>query len=361
VTEPQDTLALGSRCPACGAEVVWDPTNAENNCPYCSMPLEVPQPEEADASVEENDLLAALQTGGGSITDEPQRRSVRCNQCNAVSTWTEEQRSGRCAFCGAPALVEEQLDSSRIAPEGLLPFIIDKKEARKAVKKWIQGLWFRPSDLKKVAQMGQLEGLYVPYWTFDAEGVADYTAQRGDYYYVTRKVGDQTKRERKVRWTSVSGRVHRGFDDVLVCASTGVPQEHIRGVEDWPTESLVPFEQRYLAGFGSEAYTMDLEEGWQLGQAKMNDQLRTDCVHDIGGDTYRNLDMDSSFSNRTYKHCLLPLWIGAYQYRAKGWQVLINGTTGTVDGAAPLSWWKIGFAIATVAAIVFAGYVFGGG
>ena len=33
-----------------------------------------------------------------------------------------------------------------------------------------------------------MQGIYVPYWTYDAETRTDYTGQRGTVYYETRPV-----------------------------------------------------------------------------------------------------------------------------------------------------------------------------
>jgi hypothetical protein len=37
----------------------------------------------------------------------------------------------------------------------------------------------------------------------------------------------------------------------------------------------------------------------------------------------------------TYKHILLPLWVGNYRYQGKVYRVIINGQTGKVNGQKP--------------------------
>ena len=55
-----------------------------------------------------------------------------------------------------------------IAPESILPFRVDLRKARDAFAAWIKSRWFAPNALKKMANLGQLSGIYVPYWTYDA-------------------------------------------------------------------------------------------------------------------------------------------------------------------------------------------------
>ena len=111
-----------------------------------------------------------------------------------------------------------------IKPRGLLPFALDEPSARKALTRWLGSLWFAPNGLMDYARKGRtMNGIYVPYWTFDADTKSAYEGQRGMHYYETKTVMRDGKREqvqvRKTRWSRASGRVARFFDDVLVLAS----------------------------------------------------------------------------------------------------------------------------------------------
>ena len=37
----------------------------------------------------------------------------------------------------------------------------------------------------------------------------------------------------------------------------------------------------------------------------------------------------------TFKHVLLPLWVGTYRYQGKEFHLLVNGQTGKVGGKKP--------------------------
>jgi hypothetical protein len=53
------------------------------------------------------------------------------------------------------------------------------------------------------------------------------------------------------------------------------------------------------------------------------------------------VQVSSDYSNQTFKHILVPVWLLSYVYRAKSYQVVVNGVTGTVAGERPWSWIKI--------------------
>jgi hypothetical protein len=46
------------------------------------------------------------------------------------------------------------------------------------------------------------------------------------------------------------------------------------------------------------------------------------------------------------------VWLAAYRYRGKVYQILINGQTGEVEGARPYSWIKIARATAAAAIVI---------
>ncbi len=54
------------------------------------------------------------------------------------------------------------------------------------MNRWLGRLWFAPTGLQEYARKGRkMEGIYLPYWTFDAHVDADWTAESGYYYYET--------------------------------------------------------------------------------------------------------------------------------------------------------------------------------
>jgi hypothetical protein len=77
----------------------------------------------------------------------------------------------------------------------------------------------------------------------------------------------------------------------------------------------------------------------------MEAALEVDVRQRIGGDEQRITSMHPAFSAITFKHLLLPVWLLAYRYHEKVYQVMINAATGEVQGERPWSWVKITFAV----------------
>ena len=57
----------------------------------------------------------------------------------------------------------------------------------------------------------------------------------------------------------------------------------------------------------------------------------------VPGDTHRNLQIQPSFSGRTFKHILVPIWLLTYNFNSKPFQMVVTGYTGRMAGDYPQS------------------------
>lgn len=351
------TLADQFPCSECGAKLRFKPGSDVVKCDHCGHENPIPKSDSPweQASVEEQDLERGLaQIESTAVTEE--KRTVKCNACAAEFTFDPNVHAATCPFCASPVVAETH--SVRvIQAAALVPFELDQKAAMDAYQKWLGKLWFAPNDVTKYARAeGRFTGMYVPYWTYDAQTYSDYRGQRGDAYYVTVRDNDgKTSQRREIRWTRVSGSVERFFDDVLVVASRSLPKKYADRLDTWRLASLQPYKKEYLAGFRSEVYSVDLKDGFVEAKQRMENQIRSDVRSDIGGDEQRIDNIHTQWQDLKFKHILLPIWLAAFRYRGKVYQILVNGQTGEVEGARPYSWIKI--ALAVGAAVIVAGVV----
>ena len=335
-------------CDACGAEMRFVPGGGALVCDHCGNRKEITGPGPWKNSLKELDLAAALASQIPSEQTE-QGAPLKCPNCGAEVVLEGDAHAGACPFCATP-MVTGTGTTRRYKPRGVLPFALDERSARAAMTDWLGGLWFAPSGLKEYARKGRkLQGIYVPYWTYDALTRSSYRGERGTVYYETHTVMRDGKRQTvqvaKVRWQPVSGRVARAFDDILVLASHALPKSYTDALEPWDLSALEPYSPAFLAGFAAEAYTVPLEDGYAEARSKMDNVIARDVRFDIGGDRQRIHGIDTQVRDASFKHVLLPVWIAAYKYRGRSFRFVVNGRTGRVQGERPWSSWKIAFAI----------------
>ncbi|HZS09321.1 MAG TPA: zinc ribbon domain-containing protein [Blastocatellia bacterium] len=347
-------------CPACGAEAHWNPAKQALVCPYCgtTSPAKLVQDESGGERVVEHDLAAALRDIPDSSRGwQAEKISVKCQSCQAISVFDPGRVAQRCDFCGSAALVPYEEIKEAFRPESLLPVKVSETQVREMIRRWYGNRWFAPSALNSRALTDQVHGIYLPYWTFDAQVHAEWTAESGYYYYETEEYTDssgnrQTRQVQHTRWEYSSGSLDHFFDDELVPASVGVDADKLRAVEPFPTNELAPYNAGYLAGWVVERYQIDLVAAAQHSREIMDAKLEQMCAAQVPGDTHRNLQVDPDYSGQTFKHILLPVWLLSYSYGARKFQVVINGYTGAIAGDYPKSWIKITLAILAVLFVV---------
>lgn len=350
-------------CPACGAEATWNPSRQALVCAFCgtTSPAQIELSTAGREVVRENDLVAALRNiPDGQRGWQATRTSVRCQSCQAISVFEATRVGQRCDFCGSAALLPYEEIKEPFRPESLLPMKIPETRVRENIRQWYGSRWFAPNRLKSGALTDQVKGLYIPYWTFDAQVHANWTAESGYYYYVTESYRDaqgnlRTRQVQQIRWEPSAGSLDHFFDDELVPASRGVDADLLRRIEPFPTRELVPYQAGFLSGWVVERYQIDLVAGAQQARAAMNAELQRLCAAQVPGDTQRGLQVQADFSGQTFKHILVPIWLLTYNFGPRTFQVVINGYTGQIAGRYPKSWIKI--TLAVLAALIVLGLI----
>ena len=330
-------------------------------CGFCQHAMPIAASEGQRAIVEydlEQGLAMARERGFGTQT-----RTVTCKECGASVSFPEKLTAHACDFCGSAQVLEQDANRNVIRPESLVPFQVDKEVAGDKFSGWLKGLWFRPSNLKHQAKVSEMNGVYVPYWTFDAHVHSDWTAQAGYYYYETEYYtetdaqGNQVQKSRQVRhtrWQPAWGARNDVYDDILVCASKGLPDDLATRLRTFDTSSLQPYQASFLSGWKAEEYAVTLNDGWKQAVNQIESTQYGRCGSDVPGDTHRSLNVVNTYSSETFKHILMPIWISAYRYNDKVFRFLVNGQTGEVTGKAPYSIIKIVLFITVLVGIIVA-------
>lgn len=335
------------------------------SCPYCGH---VQQIQIAAVEVEELPLEAYFDLGRLQIAQE-EAQLLRCKNCGAEFTISENQTTDECPFCGSGVLIEANPEK-RIVPNGLLPFILTEIQARAALGEWLGSRFWAPNDLKRFAlKEGKLRGFYVPFWTFDSDTTTEYTGERGEHYwveesYTTIENGQSVRKTRSVQktnWWPASGIVEVRFNDILILGSSTVGKappasgansektvtdaKFAAHLETWDLSAVMPYEPQFLVGFQTLRYDIDLPRSWNLAKIAMEPRIYSAICSDIGGDEQRVHSHSTEYFHNSFKQLLLPLYTGGYHYSSRSFRVVVNGRTGEVQGQAPVSFWKVLIAV----------------
>lgn len=345
------------KCKSCKAALKFMPGTTKLGCEYCGAENEIEFKQEP---VEEMDFEKFLSEFLTKSDNTVKVSVVKCGACGAQTQLGENVVADHCDFCGTPVAMKDASTCDLIKPKSILPFAVDREKGFDAFKKWVSSIWFAPNDLKKkMDDSEKIAGMYIPYWTFDSDTSSWYTGMRGvdrTESYTAYEDGKSVTRTRtKTDWYPASGNVSHWFDDVLIVGTKSLPKTYADALEPWDLKNLVPFDGKFLSGFKTESYGVDLKMSYDESKKKMDVVIRQKVKQHIGGNHQQITTLDTTHSSVTFKHILLPIWLSAFKYKGKTYRFMINGRTGEVQGERPYSFWKIFSLVVGILAVIGTG------
>ncbi|MGI5899766.1 MAG: hypothetical protein ACOX8S_07575 [Christensenellales bacterium] len=326
-------------CPSCGGTMQFDPSTGGLYCPYCEYRASVIESGEA---IVEQDIHRAGHTESFEWGQE--KKQIICNSCGAEAIYDALEVANVCPFCGSNHVMDAQMDDS-LPPNGVIPFEITAQTAGDNFKKWLKRKWFTPRAAKESARPDAFTGMYMPYWTFDADAHCTYTGEYG----IRKTYTKDGKTHTRTDWYPTRGTYERFIDDELVIGTTRHDPVILKRVEPFEFESLKPYNPQYLSGFAAERYSVGLDSALETGKKQMEAILKSDVESKIkrehNASDSRIKQLNASYSNITYKYIVLPLWASAFKFKNKVFQFMVNGQTGKVGGRAPVSPLRVTIAV----------------
>jgi DNA-directed RNA polymerase subunit RPC12/RpoP len=345
------------KCSQCGGVMDFDPATGNLKCPYCDYEETIKVQEDKPKKAEELDFYTAEHTANRDWGVET--KTVLCKACGAESIYDALQTAAVCPFCGSNQVMDAN-DQDTIAPGGVVPFKISDKQASELFHKWIKRRWFCPKLAKDSAKPKHFKGIYLPYWTFDADTFSSYQGEYGiDHTRKDRNGNTHTETD----WHRTSG-THREFiNDELVLASKNHDMSMLRKLEPFDTENNKAYKPEYIAGFVAERYSLGLKDAWTKAMTSIKEKLKRHVSDKITqehhADRVRNVKLGTDYSNITYKYLLLPIWVSNFKYNDQVYQFMVNGQTGKVAGKTPISVPKVVITVVAVIAIIAILYYLG--
>lgn len=349
---PEEKTAVVSNslnCNNCGALLHFEPGTQSLQCDHCGSVNEITDTSENQdvESFDYDSFIDSIQ----STPPDPGMQTVKCNNCGSSTILPQNVTADKCPFCSSPLVIELTGNAVYVKPHYVLPFAVSKELAKQDFIDWLKKLSFAPADLiqKVSSSSSPIDGVYLPYWSYDADASTSYNGMRGDYYYVTETYvevvdGEEVVRERQVRetnWFPVFGDVVNNFRNMIIGASKSLAPDTLKSLGSWDFSKLVNYDERYISGFRSETYQISPQDALEIAKNSMAPVINQTVRRDIGGDEQQISDTNTELDNIGIKYVLLPIWISSYVYKNKTYQFAINGYTGQVSGKRPWSPGKI--------------------
>lgn len=255
--------------------------------------------------------------------------AVRCDSCGGAVAFPAGAKRPSCVFCGSTVLIAEKMPEGIELPEGFLPFVLDKDDAKAAFKTFASSSIWYPGDLRNARL--QINAVLVPAWRWSADLETCWAA-------IVPGSGRSGKRP-------LTGKDHQRLSGVLIPSSKALTRKEL--------DAISPFEGGRLEPLGDdltfETGSLTRTAAQRAGQDGLEAVRQVQILEATGASALRTSVV---FHDLTGGPLLLPVWIGAYRRNDRLYRVVINGQTGKLTGEAPISWWRVLFAFSLAVFII---------
>lgn len=335
--------SVSFKCPNCGGPLAYKPGQGEKiKCEYCETEFEVEtleklyaqSREEAAAAEKAQESQWKPEDAGSDWQEEDitGMRTLSCPSCGAEIVCDENTMATQCCYCGNPTLVPGKF-SGGLKPDYIIPFVKTKEDAIAQMKKFYKGKWLLPSNYASASRLEKVQGMYVPFWLFDAsvEGHAQFSASNSRSW----DDGDETITETDHYTCVRQGTMD--FHRVPVDGSKSMDDGYMQSIEPYDYQGMKEFTTTYMAGYLADKYDVTAQDACPIADKRISytagEQLK-ETVTGFDSVSVGSCHIVKNKSNTSY--AMAPVWILSSQYEGKTYTFMMNGQTGTMAGSLPV-------------------------
>ncbi len=327
---------LEQKCPCCGGAVEFNTGAQRLKCPYCDTEFDITaMPEDTSNQVEQINWNSQGAHWGAGETDS--MSVYACNSCGGEIVADTTTGATTCPYCGNQVVMKGQF-SGALKPDLVIPFKLDKKAAKEALKKHISTKKFVPKSFLTDNRLEEIKGVYVPHWLFtcDAIGNANYKAKK------VKTWSDENYEYTETSYFDIYRSGNIGFDNIPVDGSTKMPDDLMESLEPYNITEAVPFNIGYLSGYLADKFDV----GPENSMPRANERIRQSLVDTLSTtvnnyDSVNAVQANMSVLQGNYQYALYPVWLLTVKHNNKDYTFAMNGQTGKFVGNIPTDTKKV--------------------
>ena len=328
----QEKNIIQHKCPLCGAPLKYSPKAEAVTCEYCDNTFAMSElkADEAENGREfdwgEYRSAHSGETLEGTLTYE-------CQSCGAVIETAKTTIATICPYC-SNNVVLKKTSTGGLKPNLIIPFKITKDKVPDILKAFAWKKTLLPSNYFKNCKIGDIQGVYVPFWLFSS-GLS------GDLKYHAEKVRHYTKGDYEYTETFVYSLLRSGnmeFSKIPVDASIKIDNTLMDSIEPFDYSKLTEFDTKYLAGYFADRFDSPPEAEMPRAKTRMvnkADKLFNGTIS--GYSSVHVQERSMKLIKPQVKYALLPVYLFTCRYEGQDYHYAVNGQTGKFAGTLPIS------------------------
>ncbi len=320
------------KCPSCGAPLAYSAEGGKLHCSSCDNDYDI---EALECAERENKESFDWGEYKKTLSSEKLQNTViySCKSCGANIEADANTAATHCPYCDNEVVIEDRVEGG-LKPNAIIPFKIDKKQLPELIKGFFKGKPLLPSHFLDMHKIDGLQGVYVPFWLFDAEldgsvvlnGEIVRHYSKGQYNY-TETAHYMLEREGSM-----------DFSKVPADGSVRMDNDLMDSIEPFDYSELVDFNSAYLSGFIADRFDSDTDAELPRVTKRMMTSA-VDAFEETAGE-YSGVSLRSNgmdVVSASVKYVLMPVYLLNCHYKGKLYRFAVNGQTGKVVGELPIS------------------------
>lgn len=324
------------KCPCCGGAIAFDSTVQRMKCPFCDTEfgMETLADYDRELKSDQTDDMSwqMASQDGGQESELHGLNAYICRSCGGEIACDENTAATSCPFCGNPVVMTGQL-SGALRPDLVIPFKLDKKAAKEALRKHYEGKRLLPKVFKDENHIDEVKGVYVPFWLFDSDTDVNmrYKATR------IRTWSDSTYDYTETTFYAVCRGGKLAFERVPVDGSAKMPDDLMESIEPFHLSEAVDFQTAYLAGYLADRYDVDAKQSEERANERIRKSAEDAFYKTIEG--YATVTKETGsirLKDGKVTYALFPVWLLSTTWNGQNYLFAMNGQTGKMVGDLPL-------------------------
>lgn len=333
-------------CKNCGAELYWNAKSGSLKCEYCDFEYQVTDFEDATTTKEE---VPDESLDADYINEELDDGMVayECKKCSGTVVTSKTTMAEICPYCGEAISITSK-SVGKFRPKFLIPFKVEKKEAKEIYQKYVKKAKYSPKEFKMDNIVEKMQGLYAPFYLHNIDNQSNHLFT-GEII-TKRKSGEYLISKHDVYDLKAS--IDCKYEYLPTDSSVRLNDYMMKCVEPYDYKDLKSYNPAYMSGFLAEQTDEDESKINETAIKRTKEGNRTKAKG-LFKKYSGVIDKSHEFhiKKHTKDYSMLPVWLLNVKYGSKKFQFAINGQTGKITGKLPLDFKKLGIVSGSTFAI----------
>jgi hypothetical protein len=233
-------------------------------------------------------------------------KEIHCSHCGAPVEFNPGEIIATCKYCGFTTVI--QTGQAFNFEHSLILNSYDTARMEHSVRAWMSSGFMKPGDLAKKSKVIEANLVYLPFWVVSTVAATKY---KGIFERISPPVVKEGQIDKEYNWL------------VLARKAAVFPTREYAV----PLTGKIPYDFRRIEGF-AKVLNSEIGKDESLELAKQQIETHHSFLLQQNIDHVIEISTILALKQMLYLHA--PIWFIKYQYKEKMYQLIIDGSTGSV-------------------------------